>query len=203
MRADLTQLVPPTAHPHTPTQPHPPAVGVVVEVDKADNGLAPSTADVAAAASSSSAFAAAAGGLVSVVDSDRASAVIPPDFVLAYETAGELLFKSPKAGELDAYFGDVAGVVGDLEASIVRQLEGKLLEYEGLLATVGQRLAELDVLASFAEVAQDYRYVRPRLVDEPVLLVKGARHPLQELTVDTFVPNDVAVSGGGGGGAGG
>ena len=170
---------------------YPHAVGVVVELDKAENGLAPATADMAAAG-------AGAGGrpgpgLVSMVDSDRAAAVIPPDFELSYETAGELLFKSPRSRQLDEYFGDIAGVIADLEASIVRQLEEKVLEYEQLLLTVGQRLAELDVLASFAEVCQDYRYVRPRIREDPVLLVKGARHPLQELTVDTFVPNDIAV----------
>lgn len=129
-----------------------------------------------------------------MVDSARAAAVVPPDFELSYETAGELLFKSPKARELDGYFGDIAGVISDLESSILRQLEEKVLEYEGLLLTVGQRLAEVDVLTSFAEVSQDYRYVRPRIRDEPVLLVKGARHPLQELTVEAFVPNDIAVS---------
>lgn len=78
----------------------------------------------------------------------------------------------------------------------MRQLEEKVLEYEGPLLTAGARLAEVDVLASFAEVSQDYRYVRPRIHAEPLLLVKGARHPLQELTVDTFVPNDIAVSAG-------
>jgi DNA mismatch repair protein MSH5 len=92
-------------------------------------------------------------------------------------------------------FGDVAAVIADLEASIARQLEDKVLEYEHVLLAAGTRLAELDVLAAFAEVAQDYGYVRPRMVSDNVLFVKGARHPLQELTVDAFVPNDIAVSG--------
>jgi DNA mismatch repair protein MSH5 len=86
------------------------------------------------------------------------------------------------------------GIIRDLEASIIRQLEQKVLEFETQLADLGVRLSEIDVLASFAEVSQDYKYVRPKLVAEPLLLVKGARHPLQEITVETFVPNDIAVS---------
>lgn len=84
------------------------AVGVVVEVDKGENGLAPGTADVAAAAASS-AGGAGRGAMVPMVDSDRAAAVIPPSFELCFETAEALLFKSPKARELDEYFGDIAG----------------------------------------------------------------------------------------------
>jgi DNA mismatch repair ATPase MutS len=94
-----------------------------------------------------------------------------------------------------------------------------VLEHEATLLTLGFRLAEADVLCSFAEVSQvinvalnhihglihdqstapllnvqDYNYVRPSMVADNVLFVKGARHPLQELTVPTFIPNDIAVS---------
>jgi len=113
--------------------------------------------------------------------------------VLQFETGGALHFKSAYTDELDEYLGDIAAVIADLEASIVRQLEERVLEQEALLLTVAARLAEVDVLMAFADVSLDYRYVRPRLVADNVLYVKGARHPLQELTVETFVPNDVAV----------
>lgn len=31
------------------------------------------------------------------------------------------------------------------------------------------------------------------MVESPVVLIKGGRHPLQQLVVDTFIPNDVAL----------
>ena len=96
--------------------------------------------------------------------------------------------------DLDAYYGDIAGVIADLEVTIVRQLEERVRAYEPLLLAVGARLAELDVLAAFAEVAADHRYTRPRVVEDNVLFVKAARHPLAELTVETFVPNDIALA---------
>ena len=41
---------------------------------------------------------------------------------------------------------------------------------------------------------QDYNYVRPSVVTENVLFVKGARHPLQEQAVASFIPNDIALA---------
>jgi hypothetical protein len=32
-----------------------------------------------------------------------------------------------------------------------------------------------------------------QMVESPVVLVKGGRHPLQQLVVDTFIPNDIAL----------
>ena len=90
--------------------------------------------------------------------------------------------------------GDITAAISDLEASIVRQLEELVLTHEATLLTLGFRLAEADVLCSFAEVSQDYNYVRPSMVVDNVIFVKGARHPLQELTVPTYIANDVAVS---------
>jgi DNA mismatch repair protein MutS len=58
----------------------------------------------------------------------------------------------------------------------------------------GEAVAELDVLACFARRAVRMRYVRPRIVDEPVLMIRGGRHPvLDEFLGDRFVPNDVAL----------
>ena len=54
--------------------------------------------------------------------------------------------------------------------------------------------AELDVLACFGNRAVKRRYVQPRIVEEPVLDVRGGRHPvLDELLGDRFVPNDVKL----------
>jgi len=45
-----------------------------------------------------------------------------------------------------------------------------------------------------AEVARDNNYVRPKLVGDPCLDIRGGRHPLQELCVERFVPNSTEIS---------
>ena len=58
-------------------------------------------------------------------------------------------------------------------------------------------VAELDVLACFAQRAVRMRYVRPTMTDEPVLDIRAGRHPvLDEKLGDQFVPNDVGLGSG-------
>ncbi|NKF23387.1 DNA mismatch repair protein MutS [Solimonas marina] len=77
--------------------------------------------------------------------------------------------------------------------------------YEALLSRVAddllplqqmaQALAELDVLACFAERARALRWCRPQFVDEPCISIRAGRHPVVEQTLRTpFVPNDLALS---------
>lgn len=63
------------------------------------------------------------------------------------------------------------------------------------LLQTAEVLAQLDVLAALAELAVSRQYVRPTLVDEPLLRLIGGRHPVldQTLPPGTFVPNDVQL----------
>ncbi|MEM8739659.1 MAG: DNA mismatch repair protein MutS [Planctomycetota bacterium] len=55
-------------------------------------------------------------------------------------------------------------------------------------------VADLDVLLCFGRRATRQRYVRPEMVDEPILTARGARHPvLGELLGDRYVPNDIGL----------
>ncbi len=56
-------------------------------------------------------------------------------------------------------------------------------------------LAQLDVLASLAELAARHGYCRPELTDEPVFEVEAGRHPVLDalLSPGDFVPNDTRL----------
>ena len=60
----------------------------------------------------------------------------------------------------------------DIEDSIVRQLEAKVLEKSALLVELGQFFAELDCILSLADASVEQKYVRPQLVEENVIFVK-------------------------------
>lgn len=55
---------------------------------------------------------------------------------------------------------------------------------------------ELDSLIALALGARKYRFVQPRMTTANVIRIKGGRHPLQELTVPSYVANDCLVCGG-------
>lgn len=63
------------------------------------------------------------------------------------------------------------------------------------LQQAARALATLDVLASFAETAARDGYVRPTMLDEPVLDLRASRHPVVErrLPAGKFIPNDVRL----------
>ncbi|MBM4096079.1 MAG: DNA mismatch repair protein MutS [Planctomycetes bacterium] len=69
------------------------------------------------------------------------------------------------------------------------------------LRSLGDALAELDTLASFAELARDRGHCRPSIVTGPILEIDQGRHPVLDVTLPTgtVVPNDLALGGSGGG----
>ncbi len=62
---------------------------------------------------------------------------------------------------------------------------------------IAAALAELDVHASFAEIAAEQGYVQARMTDDAHLVLTGSRHPVVEqmLPAGTFVANDIELDG--------
>jgi DNA mismatch repair protein MutS len=79
-----------------------------------------------------------------------------------------------------------------LEADLFDRLRRQVAAHAGPLLQTARALAEFDALASLAEAAVANRYVRPEIVAEDVLEVRGGRHPVVEFG-GAFVPNDVAL----------
>ncbi|MBU1215213.1 MAG: DNA mismatch repair protein MutS [Gammaproteobacteria bacterium] len=61
------------------------------------------------------------------------------------------------------------------------------------LQTIAAAIAELDVLATFAERAATLNFCAPQFSDDAQLHIKQGRHPVVEAQVDTFTPNDTAL----------
>ncbi|RPA81666.1 hypothetical protein BJ508DRAFT_369742 [Ascobolus immersus RN42] len=123
-----------------------------------------------------------------------------PNWEFQFNTATSAYFKSPEMRELDEYFGDMYGLICDREIDIVHELKLAILEYQEWLIKCSTVCAELDALVSLAEAAKKGRYIRPTITDENILDIKGGRHPLQELCVPAYIPNDTFLKGGPGSG---
>lgn len=77
------------------------------------------------------------------------------------------------------------------EQQLFDQLCREALDRVNDLTGYADLIARLDVLLCFAEVATRYRYVKPELVEAPVLSITQGRHPvLDRILADRFVPND-------------
>jgi DNA mismatch repair protein MutS len=80
-----------------------------------------------------------------------------------------------------------------LEYDVFVQLRDLVTRAAHRLQATADALAEVDVLASLAELARSRNYVRPTIVAEPVLDIEAGRHPVLDITEPdgTFVPNGV------------
>jgi DNA mismatch repair protein MutS len=80
------------------------------------------------------------------------------------------------------------------EKVLYEQVLDGLLPHIAVLQTIAQAVAELDVLACFAERAEILGYVRPELTVEPVIVIRGGRHPVVEQLTQPFIANDTTLT---------
>ena len=91
-------------------------------------------------------------------------------------------------------------VLGARERALAREKElyeallARLIEGLGALQATAMALAELDALAALAERAVTLNWCAPELVDQPLLHLEGARHPVvEQFSAAPFVPNDLEL----------
>jgi DNA mismatch repair protein MutS len=80
------------------------------------------------------------------------------------------------------------------EKFLYEQLLDQLSPFIPQLQRIAAAIAELDVLATFAERAVTLNLVAPRFSDEPQIGITQGRHPVVEAQVDSFTPNDTTLN---------
>ncbi|CAL2254708.1 unnamed protein product [Prunus armeniaca] len=80
-----------------------------------------------------------------------------------------------------------------MERVITRDLVSHILLFSEHLLKAVNFASELDCFLSLALVSRQNNYVRPTLTMDCLIDIQNGRHVLQEMTVDTFVPNDTMI----------
>ncbi|MBK8064575.1 MAG: DNA mismatch repair protein MutS [Betaproteobacteria bacterium] len=81
-----------------------------------------------------------------------------------------------------------------LEKSLYEALLEALGAHVAQLQRIARALAQVDVLACFAQLALRLSWCRPQLVVETTLEIEAGRHPVVEAQVEHFIPNDTRLS---------
>ncbi|SEP32052.1 DNA mismatch repair protein MutS [Nitrosovibrio sp. Nv6] len=81
----------------------------------------------------------------------------------------------------------------DREKFLYSHLLDLLSQHIGHLQQVAQGVAELDVLAAFAERALALDYTLPIFTEEAIIDIEAGRHPVVEKQVENFIANDVRL----------
>ena len=82
-----------------------------------------------------------------------------------------------------------------LEQSLFDELRDHLAALTPAIQAAASTLAEIDALAALADVGARHGWTAPIIIAEPIIDIRGGRHPVVEANMPTgqFVPNDVSV----------
>ena len=120
---------------------------------------------------------------------------VPAQYIRKQTIANGERFITPELKEMEGKILGAEERGGKLEYELFQRVREEALgQLAGLQQTAGA-LAELDVLAAFAETARLYNYCRPEIGQDGVLEIREGRHPVLEqvMSEERFVPNDARL----------
>ena len=122
---------------------------------------------------------------------------VPPDYQRKQTIANGERFVTPELKRYEEQISTARDRSILLEDQFFQELRAAVAAEIDPIQRTASALADIDVLAALADRALALGYVRPELVDEPVLDLHDSRHPVVEQLPDAerFVPNDVLLDG--------
>jgi DNA mismatch repair protein MutS len=121
----------------------------------------------------------------------------PPQYIRKQTTVNAERYITPELKEYEEKVLTADERAKELECELFLTLRDAVQREIRRLQATAAVLAQLDVLASLAELARQRGYVRPTMAIEPQLKIIDGRHPVLDLTeaAGTFVPNDTLLGG--------
>jgi DNA mismatch repair protein MutS len=122
---------------------------------------------------------------------------VPPHYIRKQTVANGERYITPELKEMEGKILGAEERSVKLEYELFQRVREEVLGQLPKIQQTAAALAQLDVLAAFAETARLHSYCRPVVADEGVLQIRDGRHPVleQNLTDERFVPNDAGLSG--------
>src|SRR5262249_53576730 len=120
---------------------------------------------------------------------------VPPDYQRRQTLTGAERYVTPALKEFEEKVLHATERIEALERQLFEGLRSQVGAQIARLQRVAATLAQLDVLATLAEVAAREGYVRPTVDEGFDLEIVGGRHPVVERMMprDQFIPNDVRL----------
>ena len=118
--------------------------------------------------------------------------LVPKDYIRKQTLTDVERFVTPELKQLENKVLGAEERIGQLEHQLFVELRQEVARRSGELLETGRAIAELDVLATFAEVAAKNHYTRPLVDDGDEIVIVEGRHPvIEQVQKDKpFVPND-------------
>jgi DNA mismatch repair protein MutS len=120
---------------------------------------------------------------------------VPPDYIRKQTLVGGERFVTEDLKQKEAEVLRAEESAARLEEEIFRRVRSDVAGATPAIQEAAHMLAEIDVLASFAEAARQSNYTKPQVVDERRIEIHEGRHPVVErfLGSEQFVPNETLL----------
>ena len=124
-------------------------------------------------------------------------ALVPESFIRKQTLAAGERYYTPELKEHETRILEADDRIQQCEARLFEALREACAAQGQALLAIGRGLARLDVISSFAELAESQAFVRPRVDASLDIVITEGRHPMVEQTLGRgrFIPNDVLIEG--------
>jgi DNA mismatch repair protein MutS len=125
------------------------------------------------------------------------AAKVPAHFVRRQSLVNAERFSTERLSELESRLNSASDQIVELERSLFLELRQEVKTQIPVLRQVCDAIAALDCYHAFAWAATRNGYVRPNVVEDDIIDIRGGRHPVVEshLPPGTFVPNSLHLDG--------
>ena len=124
---------------------------------------------------------------------------VPPHYIRKQTVANGERYITPELKEMEGKILGAEERSVKVEYELFQRVREEILGQLPKIQQTAAALAQLDVLASFAETARLHNYCRPHVADDGIIQIRDGRHPVleQNLMDERFVPNDTGLASGG------
>jgi DNA mismatch repair protein MutS len=121
---------------------------------------------------------------------------VPPHYIRKQTIANGERFITPELKEMEGKILGAEERSVKLEYELFQKVREEVIGSMQAIQHTAAALAQLDVLASFAQTARLFDYCRPEVGGEGVLRIRDGRHPVleQAQAEERFVPNDAELA---------
>jgi len=122
--------------------------------------------------------------------------LVPPEYQRRQTLAGAERYATPELKEYEERVLTAAERIAERERTLFEELRQRVGTAIARLQRAAGIVAQLDVLAALADVADREGYARPEMTDDFGLEIVAGRHPVVERMMprERFIPNDVVLA---------
>jgi DNA mismatch repair protein MutS len=117
----------------------------------------------------------------------------PKDYIRKQTLVNAERYITPEMKEYETLVLNAEERIREIELRLFKEACAALAGHTTALLNTARALAELDCLASLAEIAALNGYTRPEVSDDSIFNIRDGRHPVVEnsLRDERFIPNDI------------